>query len=180
MASHFVPDRDLADVGDFRSPMVFDHLPEELLAPIFSGAYVRGIADTLELLGLPGVFLDHDGRVLFANASASRRIGQGLRIGAHHLVADESGDNLLLSRLIAAAIGTAGATHDSFSAKLTHPPFVIHALPVGDRLAASGQLLRAILLIDDGLDPVISMLVRSMVACPVTRDSLSAEPQEND
>ena len=132
-------------------------LPEEVLAPVMAGAYVRGIADTFDAVGLACAFLDRNSRVLVANAAAERFLRGPLQVAADHLLAETTEDNRLIAEVVAAAMN--GPQGTLRSVRLPAARLDLHCLSFGDPLMPSGQMVRAIVVIDDGDDPVLRAVV---------------------
>ena len=140
-----------------------ERLPEELVAPLVAGAYARGIADVLELLAIPAVFLGMDARTLFANRAMQRELGRGLRLEAEHLVAAAPEDNRVLDKLLAEAL-TPQASTAVISAWLPNAGLTIHAVPVGLDSPNVAQLARAVLVPDTGRDGLLLALIQRITA----------------
>ncbi|MCW6509498.1 hypothetical protein [Lichenifustis flavocetrariae] len=159
MTGFFAPQRETVDNDDFRSSVGSDRLPEEILLPIIAGAYARGVADTLELLGIPALFFDGDGRVLHANSASNPFVDGPLRLRTHHLIARDAADNHALSELIAVALKPSSSLTPTL---LPKAGLTIYALPLPDHLRTAGQMVRAILLISNADDSAVAMLARRM------------------
>ncbi len=122
----------------------------DLIGPMLAGAQARGVADTLELLGIGAALIDATGRVLHMGGRGRRTSGRWLRMVEDHLVADEPGDNRALQTLIGAAI----AEPSNMVAKVRlgreqgGAALEIRALrfPVSN---GRDQLLRAVLIFED-------------------------------
>ncbi len=82
----------------------------DLIGPMLAGAQARGVADTLELLGIGAALIDATGRVLHMGGRGRRVSGGWLRTVEHHLVADQPADNRALQTLIGTAIAEASET----------------------------------------------------------------------
>ncbi len=154
-----------------------DQLPEEILVPITSGAFARGIAETLDLLAIPAVFLDRGAHVLFANGAAEAVLNGRLQVKAHHLVAERKEDNRIVSDLIAKAMNDGDS--QMRSAVLSRSKVTLYLLPVGDRFATSGQMVSAIALIDTGEDPGVAAIIRRMGATVSDGAAALAKRSEN-
>lgn len=76
----------------------------DVIGPMLAGAQARGVADTLELLGVGAALIDATGRVLHMGGRGRRVSGGWLRNVEDHLVADELADNRALQTFIGAAI----------------------------------------------------------------------------
>ena len=150
MASFHAGLHDQAD-PQARPAAPVDAGPDEVLSPVIAGAYARGIADALDLFGLPGVFLDRDGEVLFASRAATPLLLDGpLRLHMRHLVADGAADNRLLGDFIADAVGAADGER---GVRLPDAALELHRLPRTEASALPGQLVRAVILLADLADP---------------------------
>ena len=69
-----------------------------------TGAYGRGVADGIEMLGVGALLIDGSGLVLAVGARGSRLMAGWLRIVAGHLVAERSDDGRALAALVATAL----------------------------------------------------------------------------
>ena len=135
-----------------------DRTPEgydEVLAPVIAGAYARGVAETLDMLGLPGLFLDASGEVLFVSRAAAPLLNGPLRLHMRHLVAREAADNRLLATFIVDAVG---AGTEGAALRLPHAKFELRRLPRTAAATSPDQLVRAVLLVCDEADPRHSAL----------------------
>ena len=153
--------RDQLGVRSNRPLTLSDQLPQEMIAPIISGAYARGMADMFDLLDLPALMIGRDGRVLFANRPARTGLDDGLRLEAEHLVARSPSDNRLLSTFLAEVID---APQSNEARSLEMGSLSLHAIPVAAQLAELGQLVRVVLVIDRGIDDSVAKLVLRMTA----------------
>lgn len=123
---------------------------DEMLAPVIAGAYARGVAETLDLLGLPGLFLDRSGEVIFASRAAAPLLRGPLRLHMRHLVAEGAEDNRQLATFVADAVGAgsgAAALH------LPGAAVELRCLPRTAGVALPGQLVHAVVLLLDDADP---------------------------
>ena len=82
----------------------------ELIGPMLAGAQARGVADTLELIGVGAALIDATGRVLHMGGRGRRASAGWLRVVEDHLVAEEPDDNRALQTLIGAAIAEPAET----------------------------------------------------------------------
>lgn len=128
---------------------------DEVLGPVIAGAYARGVAETLDMLGLPGLFLDPSGEVIFVSRAAVPLLNGALRLHMRHLVARETADNRLLATFIVDAVG-AGA--EAAALRLPRAKFELRRLPRLAAAASPDQLVRAVLLLLDEADPQQSAL----------------------
>ena len=122
----------------------------DLIGPMLAGAQARGVADTLELLGIGAALIDATGRVLHMGGRG-RRISSGwLRSVEDHLVANEPEDNRSLQVLIGAAIdgSSDSETKVSLGQRLGGVSLEIKALRFPST-KGSQQLLRAILVFEE-------------------------------
>ena len=122
----------------------------DLIGPMLAGAQARGVADTLELLGIGAALIDATGRVLHMGGRGRRVSGGWLRIVEDHLVADEPSDNRALQTLIGAAIAetTDVAAKVSLRRGQGSGALEIRALRFPGSNAGN-QLLRAVLVFED-------------------------------
>ena len=72
----------------------------DVIRPMLAGAQARGVADTLELLGIGAALIDATGRVLHMGGRGRRVSAGWLRMVEDHLVAEEPEDNRALQTLI--------------------------------------------------------------------------------
>ncbi len=122
----------------------------DLIEPMLAGAQARGVADTLELLGIGAALIDATGRVLHMGGRG-RRVSSGwLRTVEDHLVAEESEDNRSLQNLIGAAIDGASAVETKVRLGQGHGRATLEIRALRFPLAkGSKQLLRAILVFEE-------------------------------
>ena len=125
----------------------------DVIRPMLAGAQARGVADTLELLGIGAALIDATGRVLHMGGRGRRVSAGWLRLAEDHLVADRPGDNLALQALVGAAIDGASGGDDvrvRLEPQRGGASLQIRALrfPTSNGL---NQLLRAILVFEESL-----------------------------
>ena len=121
------------------------------LAPLMAGARVGGMADAFELLGLAAVFLDCEGSVLHVGTSAGRFFGPNLAIGERRMFAARPQTNAPLQALIASVLANeAGGDAAILRFGEGMAPLRVHALTVPGAANDPHQLLKAILILDDG------------------------------
>lgn len=149
MASFHASQQNLAD-RQARPAQQLSGAADDMLSPVIAGAYARGIADTLDLFGVPGVFLARDGEVLFASRPAARLLDGPLRLHMRHLVAAQAADNRLLGDFIADAVGEASG---SPGVRLPGAALELRRLPRTEASALPGQMVRAVVLLADPTDP---------------------------
>lgn len=113
--------------------------------PLLAGAWARGVADTLDMLGQGAVLLDCSGGVLFASPLALQRLDGAFVLVSGHLVAHDSASNCVLQEMISAALaGTAGEMpFPSASGERR-----IRALPAKQVQDPQMQLLKAFLTVE--------------------------------
>lgn len=128
---------------------VMDGAADEVLGPVMAGAFARGVAETLELLGIPALFLDRSGEVLFASRAVEPLLQGPLRLHTRHLVAEHAGDNEVLSDFIAHAVGN-GVNADE--AQLPHAALNLRCLPRTPAWSIPSQLVRAVIIVADPAD----------------------------
>lgn len=154
---------DANDVRQSRARLSIPRASEATLAPIFAGAYARGVADMLDGLGLPALFLRRDGRVLFCSAPAQACLGGGLRLEVDHIVADGAEDSRRLDRLISDVICSRRPCNAEVGAS-NSAPLTLHCLPFGSEATSVAQIADVMLLLDAGADPVLSSIIERMTA----------------
>ena len=123
---------------------------DDVLAPVIAGAYARGVAETLDMLGLPGLFLDPSGEVIFVSRAAAPLLNGPVRLRMRHLVAREADDNRLLATFIVDAVG---AGTETATLRLPRAKFELRRLPRTAAATSPNQLVRAVLLLLDEADP---------------------------
>ena len=119
----------------------------DLIGPMLAGAQARGVADTLELLGIGAALIDATGRVLHMGGRGRRVAGGWLRVVEDHLVADRAVDNRALQTLVGAAIDGSSEVVAKVRLGQGGAALEIRALrfPVS---SAKDQLLRAVLVFE--------------------------------
>lgn len=132
-------------------------VPDEILAPVMAGAHARGVAETLDMLGIPGVFLGRAGEVLLATHAAAPLLQGPLRLHMRHLVAERAEDNRVLEAFIADAVGDARAAH---AVRLPGAAFELRRLPRTEAATLPGQMVRAVVLLADATDARHAALLR--------------------
>ena len=115
------------------------------LRPLLEGARARGMADAFEMLGLPALLLDGQGRVLHASASTRKALPQGMAIVSEHLVASDGESNLALEQAISAALAGNQARVRQRELESGSGSLSFRVMPVEDSVADGAQLLQAIL-----------------------------------
>jgi len=115
------------------------------LGPLMAGAWARGVADTLDMLGQGAVLLDAGGGVLFASPLALQRLEGALGLVSGHLVAREPADNMILQEMISGAL--AGQPGE-MSCQSDFGRRRVRALPARQVQDPQMQLLKAFLIIE--------------------------------
>ena len=82
------------------------------LQPLLAGAHARGVADALELLGIPAALIDDSGTVLHLAASAARTFGGDIGLMGGHIVGSVPHMSAKVARLIESALHRDGARAD--------------------------------------------------------------------
>jgi hypothetical protein len=121
-----------------------DGLSEDFLAPIIAGAFARGVAEAFDLLGVPALFFDRAGHVLFVSASARPYLGDDLRLHSGHVLAKGRANNRTLAAFMADLLRDPSSTD---AVTLGTSGLTLSARPVPGGLASSDQLLHAIVVI---------------------------------
>jgi hypothetical protein len=124
--------------------------PDEMLAPLLAGAFARGVAESLDALGLPGLFLDRSGDVIFMSRAAEPLLQGRLRLHMRHLVANGTADNQALGAFIADAVGEGQA---EAALRLAEAGLVLRRLPRSAGSDLAGQMVRAVVLLADEAEP---------------------------
>jgi hypothetical protein len=134
----------LAAVGD---------LPPEVLRPLLEGARARGMADALELIGVPAVLIDAAGAVLHVGAGAASRMGNSVAIASRHLVGADAASNRALQDLVAAALaGEAKALELKVPAAAEG--LSLRAIPMPRNWDNPYQLMKALIVFGDAPKPI--------------------------
>jgi hypothetical protein len=127
-------------------------LTDPSLAPVLAGARARGMADALELLGVAAILVDECGFALHVNARARDLMGPQLRIDAGRLRASEreldAAIGAALESAVAGAVPAQGARIGL--AEGARGAAALRILPVVAETDESFQLLRAIVVLEDG------------------------------
>lgn len=123
--------------------------PDEMLAPLLAGAFARGVAETLDALGLAGVFLDRSGEVVFISRAAGPLLQGRLRLHMRHIVAEDGADNQALGAFIADAVG---AGNGDAALRLAGADLDLRRLPRMAGADLSGQMVRAVLILSGRAD----------------------------
>ena len=136
---------------------------EQRIAAVAAGARARGMAETLDLLGVPAILLSGDAAALYVNAEAAACMGAHLGICARRLIAATAEDNARLQKAFDAALAGAGATSVTIR-RAEQGDMIVHVMPAPGQNEEC-QLLKALVLIDatagNGLDRALfSRLLR--------------------
>ena len=123
-------------------------LTDPSLAPVLAGARARGMADTLELLGVAATLIDECGFALHVNARARSLLGPQLRIDAGRLRATERELDAAIGAALESAVTAGGAANIGVAAAARGVAGV-KILPVVAEPDDAFQLLRAIVIIEE-------------------------------
>jgi hypothetical protein len=140
-------DVDVAGDSDRRAT-ARGELPPETLRPLLEGARARGLADALELIGVPAVLIDGAGAVLNVGAAATARMGPCVGVASRHLVGADPACNQALQDLIAAALAGKEKTAE-LRVSGAAGGLCVRAIPMPDGWANPYQLLKAVIVFDD-------------------------------
>lgn len=158
MAS-FHPGRTGPAAPERRATAMGREAPDEMLAPLLAGAFARGIAETLDLLGLPGLFLDRSGEVIFMSRAAEPLLQGRLSLHMRHLVATGAADNQALGAFLADAVGEGAG---SASLRLAGAGVELRRLSRTAGSDLAGQMVRAVVLLADESEPRHVALMQAM------------------
>jgi hypothetical protein len=121
------------------------------LAPVLAGARARGMADALEMLGVPAVLIDECGFALHINDRAKSLLGPQLWIDDGRLRAAESDlDEALSAALDSAvtAVTPARAVTNICFASESRGAVAVKVMPIAVEPHDPFQLVRAIVIIE--------------------------------
>ena len=125
------------------------------LAIMMAGARARGVADALEMLGLPAILLDIDGFALHVSGRAAEKFGARLAIVRRRLVAGLSPDHAALQKALGEALGAARICARVTLGPVDSPLCVaLYPAPAGE-----AQLLGAVAVLIDPQDRAADALV---------------------
>ena len=120
----------------------------ESLQPMLAGARARGMADAFDLLGLPAIFLDDDGRALHISERASGLMRNALFIAEGRLKAVSGAADAALQEAVDAALaGRAAVEPIVVAGPASKRALSLRILSVTGQ-DESAQMLRAIVLFD--------------------------------
>lgn len=118
------------------------------MGPVLAGAYARGMADLLHLLGLPALLLDRNGLILHVNAHVPSLMGAGLGVAQARLViADPEAARLYRDCLNRPGQGAGRRTIPI--SRADDSGLKLHFVPIPED-SSGFQLARAVVLLDDG------------------------------
>ncbi|MBK9082873.1 MAG: hypothetical protein IPL88_12750 [Rhizobiales bacterium] len=125
------------------------------LAIMMAGARARGVADALEMLGLPAILLDIDGFALHISGRAAEKFGARLAIVRRRLVAGRAQDHAALRKALGDTLGAARLCARVTLGPVESPLCVaLYPAPAGD-----AQLLGAVAVLIDPQDKAADALV---------------------
>ena len=121
---------------------------ETRLAALLAGARARGVADTLDMLGLAAILIDSDGAALHVTTPAAAFMGPNLGIVARQLVAGSYSANASLQRALDLVLSRGGAESVEVSAELDGADVVLHVLGLPAAADQTEQLLKAMIILE--------------------------------
>lgn len=126
---------------------------ETRMAALMAGARARGVADTLDLLGIAAILVDSDGAALHVNTQAAAFMGPNLGICARQLVAGTFAANASLQRALDLVLSRGGAESVDLAAESGGADIVLHVLGLPVALDETAQLLKAIIVLESCTAP---------------------------
>ena len=121
---------------------------ETRLAALLAGARARGVADTLDMLGLAAVLIDADGAALHVNAKAAAFMGPNLGICAGQLVASNFESNDALQRALELVLRRGGLEAVELTSETRGAATLVHVLGAPETAEDATQLLKAIIVFE--------------------------------
>lgn len=120
------------------------------MAAVLAGARARGVADTLDLLGIAAILVDADGIALHVNRLAGTFMGAGLGICARQLVAATYDDNARLQQALDWVLANGGAKSLRLANETSVNGVTVQVLAMPPTADDSFQLLKAVILLEQG------------------------------
>jgi hypothetical protein len=102
------------------------------------------MAETFNMLGVPAVFLDRGGHILFLSTPAEHHLTGGLAVQSSHLLAQTRDDNALLASFVADVLQDPAGPR---SVALPGCRLTLTALAVPGVVPPVDQLLHAIIMV---------------------------------
>ncbi len=142
--------------------MTSDYVPTDAreLAIMMAGARARGVADALEMLGLPAILLDLEGAVLHVSGRAAEKFGSRLAIVRRRLVAGAADDHVALCAALAETLG-AGRAGARVTLAGADSPLCVALYPAP---ASDAQLLGAVAVLLDPQDLAAERLASAVIS----------------
>ncbi len=123
-------------------------LTAEPLGLVISGAHARGVADTLDALGLAAILLDEFGRVLHLTVRAEDLCGAALRPHRARLVSATPDGQVRVDALVARAVSPApGPERVVFEASSGSEGFEMSVLRFAEAMPDASRRVKAALLV---------------------------------
>jgi len=133
---------------------LFSHLqdqpgehPDPLL-PLLAGAHARGVADALELAGVPALLIDAQGMVLHVGAAASALFGPALRVDYVHLVGMDAQATRAIQNLILEALAEGPLPAPLQNKTGGQGMLILRAQRLSGAVGNFNQLLKVLILIE--------------------------------
>ncbi len=121
---------------------------ETRIAALMAGARARGVADTLDMLGVAAILIDSDGAALHVNTHAAGFMGPDLGICARQLVAGTYAANASLQRALDLVLSRGGAESVDLPAESGGAGIVLHVLGLPVAPDETAQLLKAVIVLE--------------------------------
>ena len=121
---------------------------ETRLAALLAGARARGLADTLDMLGVAAVLIDADGAALHVNAKAAAFIGLNLGICAGQLGASTFESHDALQRALELVLRHGGSEAVEITSETGGAATRLHVLGAPEAAEDATQLLKAVIVFE--------------------------------
>ena len=122
--------------------------PDPLL-PLLAGAHARGMADALEIAGVPAVLIDSQGMVLHAGAAATALFSPALRVEYVHLVGVDAEATSAIQNLVQSALREGGQPAPLRLKMGGQGSLILRARRVPGAAVNCNQLLKVLILIEE-------------------------------
>lgn len=120
----------------------------DAIKPLLAGAQARGMADALDLAGIPAVLIDRQGMVLHAGPSARSLFCQDFSLHADHLVSSSADSTRAIQDLIGQALEPGPEPDPVRLVRREGGALVLRAKRVNGSADDVFQLLKVLILID--------------------------------
>ena len=120
------------------------------MAAVLAGARARGVADTLDMLGLAAILIGADGVALHVNTQAAACMGQQLGICSRQLVAATYAVNAQVQLALDNVLAGSGPQSVHIGSDSASPPVTLHFLALPGASGDSCQMLKAVIILEQG------------------------------